>query len=864
MRRAVLRALLLLAVLALGRDAVGQPVPTVQPIAPDSYTASISDANTLIDARVEHASYAVLPDLDAFSVLEMHATSAAYGPMRRSWFNYDQRARTGGWRGRPFVVPTTCTGARLRLREVQQQSSVGATGAARIEVWDWAGLNQISTTACTVGATSADCLTSDVMLTAGRGYQARVVANTGGVQSSFLASTFHVEPRGCSDGFFTKPFVRIEAQPVLHGVTSLPGVWRVAHHGDQDPLVRARIRTTAAQIVVGTWENEADYIGSTRSTFGVITDGRGQQAVQPMVSKGLAYTSVTVPGAGVGAPVGVEIGAGMQVMPGYATSQRRGVALTEFLFPASAFVAAERPSSPVVWATGDSKTASSYSAQPSLDALHGLLVRRGWAPVFHAAGGNTAAADLSLPDLFGLTAPGCPAATAACAAPLAQRAAAHRPKMVVLAAGRNDKVGGVADVTIAAEVGATADAIHAAVPSAIVSILGFSKESNAFEPGMDSTRGALYALVASRSTWARYVGPEGLWTTAQAAVIGHATDPTSDTTHPSGVGYQLKARLIAGEPYPVPPIFGSALVWLDGSYGAIGGGAGTGVAGGGGPAVTVTGSPSAEVPGLVVEMQSASTYRLSLDGGETWAESGVSFNAGAGDTKTIPSTGAITTGWSLNFAAGTYSTLHTYQWLAPQVGQWLDRSGAGHDFTRTSTNYGMLVPRGINGRPAVQSPAGGHGLHPAVPLAISPPYTIAMVAQLGSYTILEPWMTTAAGGYPLIYSTGAAAMACNTGGGHQLAVSGSVPTPTPTTQPVVLLCTVDGASSSFSVGNPEVATNVTSGTLDAVNLVDPTLGGVFNLVNGSATYGAFAVFGATTSDERLAIYFALRDRYGAQ
>lgn len=58
--------------------------------------------------------------------------------------------------------------------------------------------------------------------------------------------------------------------------------------------------------------------------------------------------------------------------------------------------------------------------------------------------------------------------------------------------------------------------------------------------------------------------------------------------------------------------------------------------------------------------------------------------------------------------------------------------------------------------------------------------------------------------------------------------------------------------------------DITTGTLEAVDLVDPTLGGAFSAVNGIATYGAFLVLGDTTSDERLALYFALRDRYKVQ
>lgn len=728
--------------------------PIVVPGGTTSAPSTQVSANSLIDDRPERVSYSRLASLLAYPVMQFQGTSSADGrPI--SWHNYDRQAIPGAWRGRPFTVPAGVTGVRLRLAQLAQHVSVGATGAVRLQVYDALGLTQVSSTSCVVPASAADCTSATITVTPGLEYQARIVVNNSGTQSSFTATRFAVEVATTSDSFWSS-FSRLDTEGHLWGVNTLPGAWSNPRRPDALAFAELKLRTTSPQLRVETWENVGDYVGAGRYAIRVNVAGVGDQILTPAALRAVNVNTATVSGP---FPAAVTVTSGLQATSAYPApaAEPRGVYLSAVYVPRGAYIEAIDPPRQVLALVGDSKTIA-YAAVPAQGSLPAYLRGAGYDLDWSGIGGRTLLQDVA-------------AATIPAAWPLAQQLCAHHPSVVVIQSERNDLSGGTLSATIVSTLGSAADATHNACPLAKLMIPQITRENASWDvAGWDTHRAAVPALVSgtsaidstARSNWLTVPGWDGLWTKAEAAATGNANSRTADGTHPADAGFEREARVLIGaEQYPPPTVLSSAALWVESDYGFSGGGMGTVTSGGTSPPnVTITGTPATAVR-LAAEVRTVvsttGTFRWSADAGKSWPGTGTFSTTG----QTVLLDAGL--GLSLVFPSGSYNNLHTWRWDAKPI-TWSDLSGNGRDLFTISSIQTLWSPANSSyrGQPTITI-AGGSFIGRAG-LSIAPPFALVYVGAIDAQSATKTFVGRQAGGTGLLfYVTSGTAISINDG-----------------------------------------------------------------------------------------------------
>jgi hypothetical protein len=170
------------------------------------------------------------------------------------------------------------------------------------------------------------------------------------------------------------------------------------------------------------------------------------------------------------------------------------------------------------------------------------------------------------------------------------------------------------------------------------------------------------------------------------------------------------------------------------------------------PAVTLaagTGTltyTGAAVPGIKVEIQTSTTFRISYNGGSTWDASGITIPTGS--TYTVPS-GKPAVGNLVGFPAGTYVTGDTYAGTVATL-----RSTEGNSYTFTNTTVAQQPVYRHASDPA--NPEVRAGLHfgGAQYLLSTDAATVASFANDPAYTLLYRVAYTSATAQGWVISAG--------------------------------------------------------------------------------------------------------------
>lgn len=721
------------------------------------------------------------------------------------YMNSDGYCVKGGYRERPFTVPTGVTGLKLELDEVQR-SAIGATGDFALQLYAADGVTQIHSETFSPSASSTNVATSEITVTPGLEYRARIVCNVS-AQSQFLCGIFRVRPTTSSVPFWLN-FKRLD--PYGHIQDSNEVKWlnpRFCPQNEYSPIEF----TTNSSFKVESYCTEITYVYAARSAISAYVDGYPFDPLLTPTVDGVNYSDVTISGI---SDKKIKVQSGIAVKSGYPapTLEDRGNWISAVYFPASSYVSVVPAPVECAVLYGDSKTAGSYSDAPGRDSLAFLLRKNHWKVIAHAQGGGYIGADVGLGTL-----------TVAACTDFAMKMCAQKPTKIFLAMGRNDFTGGSTPANIVTQLGNLADAIHAVLPSCRVIFTTWTSETTSIEANSyngvawDTMRANIITLCSTRSPWCTFIDEARYWTPAEA------TTYTSDTVHPNSLGYERKALGMISKSseaqihHPWSPLQLAPTIWLESRAGLIGGTCGTVTATGTTPPGTVTLSGSATAAcHLRIEITTGGTaasgnarFRWSIDNGRSWVQQEV----------TVASSVLLSSiGVTVNFGAGTYLNNNVYQ-ADTKVATWKDLSGNGNDFTQ-----------GTDGaRPLFASSAGVAFFEPAVDfssnkklqitgLNISSPYTVAIVGkantQVGLYTMFgRPAGNTGL----LLYATDGTHMAPNDGT-NQVAVSATM-----TTRNTVVVVK-DGASSKIRVNGTE-----TTGTLgDANPLTGIALGYDYN------------------------------------
>jgi hypothetical protein len=812
----------------------------------------------LIDCFPEHASYVVgVPDALRFPILQHQANSTTYGGLQSHIFNYDSSTDpppAGAMRGRWFTAPAGVTGVRLHLVDLVQNATVGATGAVHLKVMDAEQVTTIADKSCTVGASQVDCVSPTVTVTPGQEYFAAIVVNTGGTQSVFNASRFSVEPVVSSSSFWTAGFARLDPDTWLHGIVTLPGTWPNGRYPAATAFSQLRAKTTAGNVWVETWAN-GGVAGGTANSFFLSVDigGTGTTTVTPEDNGGVGASGRKTnfnnfAAAGAVSPVTLTVTNSSQSgSPWVNIPEPRGVFVSALYVPAGAYIEAIHPSRPWIAALGDSKLCY-YPTTSSLTGGAALLRTRGWNVDWLCSSGRKIADDVT-------------ASTVTGAWGIVQQLLVHNPRIVLIESQRNDLASGTTSSTIQGLHKALYDSGAKAAASTKWQFLQITKENDE-NSGWDAHRAnenlnvcASNSSVDSqpRALSCSILGSDGLWTAAEANVIGSFTSRTADGVHPTDVGIERQDELTSGERFPIPTaLLARATLWWEADYGVSGGTMGSVTsAGTSPPSVTFSGTNALPFAyRILLEQSTASHFRWSINGGHTWVSNFLPYTAGS--TTLLSTSGGTSTGITVHWPSGSYTSDNS--WYADGMqGTWADLSG--HSNNAGVHNAGLypqwnFSSSSFNAQPSVTMAAGasvatGSFAHISG-LSVAPPYAIGIVAKQ-SCTSACPYWGRASGGFQL-YAASSTTVAWNDGSSQ----AGTGDFSIDPTQPHCLIVDYHGTAGATTIyvdGRSNPFNEITSAGNFTLTNLDIGADQVNSFISSPEVTSFFVIPGGVSGDE---------------
>ena len=692
------------------------------------------------------------------------------------WVNRELIAPAGAYLQRPFTPPAGVTQVTFSALVALPPGSAG--NPIQLQLLDATGQNVLTSLNVVPGALARKT-TAVLPVVAGVEYIARITFVSAG-QADALLGDLRVSPvqATATVKFWQKDFVRIPANPQTIR-DSNEDSWAAVRYANQSAFSHVDFNCSAPEIFVETYDNAGLYIVNA-DAFAVVVNDKVWATAFPIIDQ-VSYTRFTLPD-GVNR---VSVLSGPQALPSNFDVTNRGTficaiyAAKNTVFEAP--IVNDAPQDKVVL-YGDSKLAGFYSDLAGRDGIVPLLRAMGNTVINQAVGGGSLSADTSTTAL-----------TVAACLPFAAKLVRNKPTRIVLGIGRNDFFGN--DYTLAnwtTQLGNLCDAIGTLAPDTQINLLRFTHETaepaNGFGDTLDQWRDAMNTVAAARSNVSVLYG-DGLWSVATAGTY------TADGVHPNSRGYAMLASLIdtwvpapgnpifgvvtsqLGEPYPWNPreLGGAALrAWWSFDQSLVAS-VMTAVSSSGTapPVVTLTGVPTFPftivLAVTVAGALGASRFKWSIDGGQSWVQTGVLTGAN------VP---LGTTGLTAHFAVGAYSNDNVYA-AATKTVTARDLSTHGNDLGQAvAANQfpvdTIIVP-GRYPRRALK----GNGTSTALSrvMTLNSPYAIWLVGTLVDQASIRSFIGGSAGADDVfLYSNTPATMALNAAGAQkQVNVDATVP-----------------------------------------------------------------------------------------
>ncbi len=710
------------------------------------HTSPAEDPNSFVYGDLSHVAWVVSAPEFA-PATRPFAGDSTDGRRSRVLVGTDGYCPPGGYLERPVTIPAGVSTVRIELDAVELPA--GAVAAPfTLQLLDAQGVNVLGSLTVTPTGTATNVATTDIAVTAGVEYRVRVVCRVGATAAKFLAGRLRLRPTTSSDLFWRSSFVRLEAHGAIQDSAEI--IWRNPRFPAQSASSFLELVTDAAEVRVETSPTNLRYIGASHAHIVPTVDDYPIAPLVPTADGDVEYLAASIPAAG--GERTVRIPAGMTTASSYASPviEQQGSFIAALYVPASASARLKTAPVEVLIEVGDSKEVGSYSDEPSRDALGGLLRAAGWRVINAATGGGSLYADV-----------GSTVSQAACA-PLAMRLVRRGATRVHVEIGRNDWTGSTySSANLVSQIGYLLDALHAALPAAMIVIETWTSEGAENAIGgtaWDTVRELIRALASSRSTWCVVLDAARYWTPAEQATF------TSDTVHPNSLGYERKARGLLGFQHPWSPLQLTPTIWCEttlrdtltgGAWGSVT------AAGTSPPTVSFAGSPSV-CSRLLLRVtlggaRGTALFDASLDGGRSWPWRGIATAASA-DLKAGDTTLA-----TIAFASGTYYNDNVY-YADAACAQLGDASGNGNHLATTSSYRPAYVPSSANLRPGLSFVGASSQRLSISGLSIAAPYTVAVIGSMTSQATVQPFIGRAsAGTAPLLYANTSTTVAINAG-----------------------------------------------------------------------------------------------------